>query len=95
MFRVMDDDGNHSLNLEEFMDGITKTGLEVNREEIILMFKQIDKDGSGSVNVNEFLEKVRVRFTIHKFRSLLWPKVFDEMSIFRNFGILKVCFMFF
>ena len=60
MFRVMDDDGNRSLSLEEFADGVTKTGLEMDADEIKVMFDMLDEDKSGSVNISEFLEKVRV-----------------------------------
>ena len=60
MFRVMDEDGNLSLSLEEFSDGITRTGLDATQDEIRIMFELADADSSGSVNVSEFLEKVRV-----------------------------------
>lgn len=60
----MDDDGSHSLNLEEFTKGIRETGLSLNEEETQKLFKAFDKDGGGSVNYEEFLVAIRVRFYI-------------------------------
>ncbi|KAK3868207.1 hypothetical protein Pcinc_026374 [Petrolisthes cinctipes] len=59
VFRRMDDDGSHSLNMEEFSKGIRETGLKLNEEETEQLFKAFDKDDEGSVNYEEFLLAIR------------------------------------
>ena len=58
----MDDDGNKTLNFDEFKKGITEYGLGFNKDDIAEIFKKFDTDGSGSVDFDEFLIRLRVRF---------------------------------
>ena len=60
MFRRMDDDGSRTLNLEEFSKGVRETGLEINDDDVKVLFDKFDVDGSGTVNIDEFLISVRV-----------------------------------
>ncbi|KAM9390548.1 calcyphosin-like protein [Salvelinus alpinus] len=58
-FRIMDDDGSKSLDMQEFVKGLEHYGVVVSREEARQIFTLCDKDGSGTINFNEFLENLR------------------------------------
>jgi len=58
-FRVYDDDGNKSLNLEEFLEGIRDYGLDFSVEKSTELFNTFDKDGSGQLSFDEFLLGLR------------------------------------
>jgi len=60
-FRIYDDDGNKSLNFEEFYEGIKDYGLggSVSQDEAKELFNEFDKDGSGSLSFDEFLTGLR------------------------------------
>ncbi|KAL6467952.1 hypothetical protein MHYP_G00236290 [Metynnis hypsauchen] len=58
-FRIMDDDGSKSLDLQEFQKGLETYGMCVGNEKAKQIFTMLDKDGSGTIDFNEFLEKLR------------------------------------
>ncbi|XP_065356283.1 calcyphosin-like protein [Calliphora vicina] len=58
-FRKMDQNTNGSLSLEEFMDGIQKSGLNCTEDEIKTLFNSFDINNDGSINTTEFLTKLR------------------------------------
>lgn len=57
----MDENGNKSLNFQEFMNGIKKSGLDCKEDEIRAIFNNIDVNKNGSISMTEFLNKLRVR----------------------------------
>lgn len=58
-FRIYDDDGNKSLNLEEFVEGINDYGLEFDADKCKELFNAFDKDNSGQLSFDEFLIGLR------------------------------------
>lgn len=63
LFRIMDDDKNRKLNVDEFKKGIDEYGLNFSKAEIEQIFRDMDTDNSGSVDFDEFLRRLRVCFT--------------------------------
>ncbi|XP_017845817.1 calcyphosin-like protein [Drosophila busckii] len=65
-FRIMDDDGSKSLNMEEFKKGINDWGLDISDADIDDLFKTFDADNDGSINMTEFLIKLRPPMNNHR-----------------------------
>lgn len=59
-FKIMDDDGNGSLNLVEFKKAVRECGLSLTELQLSQLFQYFDKDRNGSVDFNEFLVATRV-----------------------------------
>ncbi|KAG7390885.1 hypothetical protein PHYPSEUDO_006369 [Phytophthora pseudosyringae] len=58
-FRIIDDDGNRSLSLDEFSKAIREHALELSEKEVEELFHFIDANKSGGVDFDEFLLAVR------------------------------------
>ncbi|XP_077981729.1 calcyphosin-like protein [Glandiceps talaboti] len=59
VFKIMDDDGNRSLDFKEFKKGIHDYNVITTNEELKEMFTAFDKDGSGTIDFDEFLVNLR------------------------------------
>lgn len=59
-FRIMDDDGNRSIDFKEFTKGMHDYGLMLEKDELQDLFGRFDQDGSGTVDFDEFLKNLRV-----------------------------------
>lgn len=59
-FRIMDDDGNKSLNMVEFKKGMKESGLNFTELQLSQLFQYFDRDRNGSIDFDEFLVAVRV-----------------------------------
>ncbi|UJR21992.1 hypothetical protein I4U23_025060 [Adineta vaga] len=78
LFRVMDDDKNRKLSLDEFKKGVEEYGLNFSNTEISEMFRMIDRDQSGSIDYEEFLRVLRP--PINNFRLDLVAKAFAKLD---------------
>ncbi|KAE9008650.1 hypothetical protein PR003_g17054 [Phytophthora rubi] len=58
-FRIIDDDGNRSLSLDEFGKAVKEHALELSEKEVEELFHFIDANSSGGVDFDEFLLAVR------------------------------------
>jgi len=58
-FRILDDDGNRSLDFKEFLKGLNEYGLLMDKTDSQALFHMLDKDGSGNIDFDEFLEALR------------------------------------
>uniref|UniRef100_T1DC58 Putative calcium-dependent protein kinase n=1 Tax=Cupiennius salei TaxID=6928 RepID=T1DC58_CUPSA len=58
-FRLMDDNRDRKLDLEEMKLGLQEYGADMKADQVAELFSEIDKDGSGTVSFEEFLRAVR------------------------------------
>ncbi|XP_025110763.1 calcyphosin-like protein isoform X2 [Pomacea canaliculata] len=66
-FKIMDDDGNRSIDFKEFVKGLREYGLtELSNENMKELFEQFDKNGNGTIDFDEFLEKLRPPMNKHR-----------------------------
>uniref|UniRef100_A0A8C4X1F7 Calcyphosine-like b n=1 Tax=Eptatretus burgeri TaxID=7764 RepID=A0A8C4X1F7_EPTBU len=71
VFRIMDDDGNRSLDEREFLKGLRDFGLLMEAAEARQTFKTFDQDGSGSIDFEEFLKALRPPMSSSRKESVL------------------------
>ena len=60
-FKIMDDDGSKSLDMNEFKKALTESGLTLTDGELQMMFNYFDRDGNKSISFDEFIGALRVR----------------------------------
>jgi len=61
IFKAMDDNGNHQLDVDDFRWGLIDYGITISKEEAAQVLKHFDRDGNGTVDFNEFLSALRVK----------------------------------
>lgn len=78
VFRRMDNDGNRTLSLDEFAQGIQECGVYLTNEEIQDLYTKFDRDGSGTLDYNEFLRAIRPPMSQN--RISLIEKAFSKLD---------------
>lgn len=59
IFRIMDDDRNRRISMEELSYGLQDFGLRLAVKDLQLLLAAIDKDNTGSLSFDEFLNSIR------------------------------------
>merc|ERR1712080_640447 len=77
-FKIMDDDGNRSLDFYEFKKGLHDYGADVSKNEAHEMFHIFDADGSGTIDFDEFL--VKLRPPMSRARKDIIRKAFNKLD---------------
>jgi len=77
-FKIMDDDGNRTLDFQEFKKGLHDYGADVTKIESQEMFAAFDKDGSGTIDFDEFLTNLRPPMS--KARQKLIRMAFNKLD---------------
>jgi Ca2+-binding EF-hand superfamily protein len=78
IFRMMDDDGNRQISLEELQYGLQHYGLAMAAKDLQLLLAAIDKDNTGRVSFDEFL--LAIRGVVNARRQALINTAFDVLD---------------
>jgi len=78
IFRIMDDDRNRRISLEELSTGLQDYGLRMGSKDLQLLLAAIDRDNTGSLNFDEFL--VCLRGFVNPRRQALINMAFDVLD---------------
>ena len=62
IFAAMDNNGNKTLDVDDFRWGLKDYGISISKEEAQQVLDHFDRDRNGVVDYNEFLRALRVRF---------------------------------
>lgn len=72
IFKAMDNNGNHMLDVDDFRWGLIDYGITISKEEAAQVMNHFDRDGNGQVDFNEFLRALKVSnyLTYTSFREI-------------------------
>lgn len=59
LFKIMDDDGSHSLSEAEFAKACQNFKIGISEENIPVLFRAFDTNRDGTMNIDEFLMAIR------------------------------------
>ena len=87
VFKIMDDNGNGSLDINEFWKAICDFRVQVSPEECRKLFDLFDLNGDDSVDYDELMRSVIGE--MNPFRKGMVKKAFDKVDQNKN-GILEI-----
>lgn len=79
IFKAMDDNGNHQLDIDDFRWGLIDYGITVSKEEAYQILNYIDRDGNGTVDFDEFLRFIRG--DLNEFRKSLIRQAYNKLDV--------------
>lgn len=86
-FKIMDDNGNGSLDQYEFTKAINDFGVKIDQKDIATLFKMFDVDGNNEIDFNQFVRTVIG--PMNQFRTNICIKAFKAIDI-NGDGVLQV-----
>jgi Ca2+-binding EF-hand superfamily protein len=86
-FKIMDDDGDHSISFSEFSKAMKQYKIELSDPEARAVFEDFDEDGDGTVSIDEFIRELRGE--MNDFRKGLVMKAFNILDKDGD-GVLRV-----
>ena len=78
IFKIMDDNGNGSLEIQEFWKAVCDFRIQISPEEARKLFDLFDIDGNDSVDYNELMRSVVGE--MNNFRKVLVRRAFDKID---------------
>lgn len=87
IFRIMDDNGNHQLDTDDFRWGLIDFGITITKEEASQIMKHMDRDGNGTVDFDEFMRFLRG--DLNDFRKHLISQAYDKLDVNKD-GLVKL-----
>lgn len=87
IFRMMDDDGNRKISLQELQTGLNDYGLRMELKDLQLLLAAVDKDNTGSLSFDELLSTIRGPVSAR--RQALINMAFDILDRTGN-GVVQV-----
>jgi len=86
-FKIFDDNNSKTLEYTEFLKACKDFKVDLNPNEIKILFNSFDNDGSGVVDYNEFLREVRGE--MNDFRKKITLQAFDKLDQDRS-GVVEI-----
>lgn len=87
IFRIMDDNGNHQLDVDDFRWGLIDFGISITKDEAEQIMKYMDRDGNGTVDFDEFMRFLRG--DLNEFRKSLINQAYDKLDVNKD-GMVKL-----
>lgn len=87
IFKAMDDNGNHQLDIDDFRWGLIDFGITITKEEAAQILRYMDRDGNGTVDFDEFLRFLRG--DLNSFRKNLIRQAYDKLDVNKD-GLVKL-----
>lgn len=78
-FKLMDDNGNRQLEVDDFRWGLKDYGIDINQDEAAEIVTRFDKDKSGTLDFNEFL--VWLKGDINEEREKFIFKAYQKLDV--------------
>lgn len=85
-YKQMDKDGNHTLELPEFSEGMIQSGLLRDDAECQAVFNHFDEDNSGALDYREFMSVVKGKLSAA--RKAVVDEAFDFLDMTGD-GVLQ------
>jgi Ca2+-binding EF-hand superfamily protein len=86
-FKIFDDNNTKTLELPEFTKACKDFKVDLNQNEIKILFNAFDNDGSGCVDYNEFLREVRGE--MNGYRKKITLQAFDKIDVDKS-GVVDI-----
>ena len=86
-FKILDENGNKTLDYGEFSKGIKNAGIDVPEEAIQELFNEFDYDGSGNISYDEFM--VRLLGNLNPRREAVVRSAFNKLDLDQS-GVVEL-----
>ena len=79
MFKILDNNGNRQIDMNEFYWGIKDFGISLTQDEAQKVLSSFDRDRNGTVNFDEFLRALRG--DLNPFRINLIKQAYQKLDV--------------